>query len=72
MVVFRHEPGDFVEAGGPVADLVDIDSGATTTLTAQSSGVLYARTATRWATPGKRLAKIAGSTLARKGKLLGA
>ena len=72
VVVFRHEPGDFVEAGSPVADLVDIDSGATTTLTAQSSGVLYARTATRWATPGKRLAKIAGSTLARKGKLLGA
>jgi predicted protein tyrosine phosphatase len=28
--------------------------------------------ATRWATPGKRLAKIAGNTLARKGKLLGA
>ncbi len=72
VVVFRCEPGDVVEAGSPVADIVDIDTGTTTAVLAQSSGVLYARTATRWATPGKRLAKIAGSTLARKGKLLGA
>ncbi len=72
VVVFHREPGDFVEAGGPVADLVDLDTGAITTLCAQSSGVLYARVATRWATPGKRLAKIAGTTLVRKGKLLGA
>ena len=72
VVVFHREPGDFVEAGNPVADVVDIDTGATTAVLAQSSGVLYARAATRWATPGKRLAKIAGSTLQRKGKLLGA
>ena len=32
---------------------------------------LYARVSTRWATPGMRLAKIAGTTLARTGKLLG-
>jgi len=37
-----------------------------------SAGVLYARIATRWATPGKRLAKIAGTSLARTGKLLSA
>lgn len=72
VVVFHREPGDFVEAGSPVADVVDIDSGGTTAVLAQSSGVLYARVATRWAMPGKRLAKIAGSTLERKGKLLGA
>jgi hypothetical protein len=72
VVVFHRDPGDFVEAGSAVADLVDVDSGAVTPVLAQSSGVLYARTATRWATPGKRLAKIAGSTLARQGKLLGA
>lgn len=70
VVVFRQEPGARLEAGTVVADLVDADSGAVQPLVSQSAGVLYARSATRWATPGKRLAKIAGNTLARTGKLL--
>ena len=70
VVVFHCEPGDVIQAGDAVADVVDIDSGQVHTLHAQSSGVLYARIATRWATPGKRLCKIAGTTLARTGKLL--
>ena len=72
VVVFHKEPGNQVAAGEVVADLVDVDTGAVEPLRAQSAGVLYARVATRWATPGKRLAKIAGTTLARTGKLLGA
>ena len=72
VVVFHKTPGSFVAAGEAVADLVDVDSGAVEPLRAQSAGVLYARVATRWATPGKRLAKVAGTTLARTGKLLGA
>jgi hypothetical protein len=48
------------------------DTGAVTPLHAVSAGVLYARMATRWATPGMQLAKIAGTTLARTGKLLSA
>ena len=71
VVVFHRAPGDRVEAGAVIADLVDIDSGAVEPLRALSAGVLYARVATRWATPGMRLAKIAGTTLARTGKLLG-
>ncbi len=70
VVVFRAQPGDRVDAGAAIADLVDIDSGQATTLCAQSAGVLYARSRTRWATPGARLAKIAGTTLLRSGKLL--
>jgi len=70
VVVFHKAPGDWVAMGDVVADLVDVDSGAVEPLRAQSAGVLYARIATRWATPGKRLAKIAGSTLLRTGKLL--
>lgn len=70
VVVFHREPGERVDAGMVVADLVDADSGSVRPLVAQSAGVLYARTATRWATPGKRLAKIAGTSLARTGKLL--
>ena len=70
IVVFHHEPGSRVSAGAVVADIVDADSGAVHSLRAQSSGVLYARVATRWATAGKRLAKIAGATPVRSGKLL--
>ncbi|MFY9513287.1 MAG: succinylglutamate desuccinylase/aspartoacylase family protein, partial [Rubrivivax sp.] len=72
VVVFHHAPGDVVEAGATVADLVDLDSGALTPLRSQSAGVLYARIATRWASAGMTLAKVAGKTLERSGNLLGA
>ena len=71
IVVFHRVPGERVEAGVLIAELVDVDSGERHPLRAQSAGMLYARIATRWATPGARLAKIAGTTLARTGKLLG-
>jgi len=70
VVVFHVASGQRVAAGDVVADLVDVDSGEIHAIRAQSAGVLYARVATRWATPGKRLAKIAGTSLARTGKLL--
>jgi uncharacterized protein len=70
VVVYRAEVGATVQAGQPIADLVDVGSGETTTLTARSAGLLYARAPTRWAAPGQRLAKIAGTTLVRSGKLL--
>ena len=72
VVVFHRKPGDHVAAGDLIADLVDADSGAILPLHAQSAGVLYARVSKRWAAPGDRLAKIAGSTLKRTGNLLGA
>ncbi len=72
VVVFHREPGEHIAAGDVVADVVDIDTGTVHAVRALSSGVLYARTATRWATPGKRLGKIAGTALARTGKLLSA
>lgn len=70
VVVFHLAPGAWVEAGALVADIVDVDTGDVTPVHAQSAGLLYARIATRWATPGRRLAKIAGTTLARTGRLL--
>jgi predicted deacylase len=72
IVVFHAQPGERVAAGALIADLVDVDSGEVLPLRAQSAGVLYARSATRWAQPGQPLAKIAGTTLARTGKLLSA
>ena len=72
VVVFHVAPGEWVQAGAVVADVVDVQTGAVLPLRAASSGLLYARVATRWATPAKRLAKIAGTTLVRSGKLLSA
>jgi len=70
VVVFHRNSGDRVVANEPIADLVDPASGAITTLRCVSAGVMYARCGSRWAHPGKRLAKIAGTTLARGGNLL--
>lgn len=72
VIVFHHKPGDRVAAGSRIADIVYVHSGAVTPLHCQSAGVLYARIATRWALPGDRLCKVAGTLLARTGKLLGA
>ena len=70
VVVFHRQPGDQVQAGDLIADLVDALTGEVTALRCQGAGLLYARCGSRWATAGKRLAKIAGTTLARSGKLL--
>jgi len=70
VVVFHRAAGDLVQTGDRIADVVDASTGALTPVHCTSSGVLYARCAQRWAVPGKRLAKIAGTTLARSGKLL--
>ncbi len=72
VLVFHQSPGCTVAAGALIADLVCPDTGTVTPLHAVSAGVLYARIATRWATPGMQVAKIAGTTLARTGKLLSA
>ncbi len=70
VVVFHRNPGERVVAGDVIADVVDAVSGQVTQLRCKSDGLLYARCGSRWALPGKRLAKIAGTSLARTGKLL--
>ena len=45
-------------------------TGTTTTLRAGANGILYARESRRFAYAGMRLAKIAGATAFRTGKLL--
>jgi hypothetical protein len=71
VVVFRSDLGQRVAAGDVIADLVDAETGDVTPMRCESAGVLYARTNLCWAYPGKVLAKIAGTALARTGKLLG-
>ena len=70
VVVFHRAPGERVAAGDAIADVVDALTGEVTTVRCKSDGLLYARCGSRWAAPGKRLAKIAGTSLARTGKLL--
>ncbi|XVJ70070.1 MAG: succinylglutamate desuccinylase/aspartoacylase family protein [Rhizobacter sp.] len=70
VVVFHRRPGDEVQAGDLIADLVNALTGEVTPLHCQSAGLVYGRCGSRWAAPGKRLAKIAGTSLARTGKLL--
>ncbi len=70
VVVFHRNPGERVVAGDVIADVVDALTGDVTQLCCKSDGLLYARCGSRWAVPGKRLAKIAGTSLARTGKLL--
>jgi predicted deacylase len=69
-VIFHRNPGEQVSAGDHIADLVNAMTGEVTQLRCKSGGLLYARCGSRWAGPGKRLAKIAGTSLARTGKLL--
>jgi hypothetical protein len=70
IVAFRRKPGERVRAGDVIADIVDPLTGAVTPAVTQSDGVLYARVAARFTGEGRRLAKVAGTTFQRAGKLL--
>jgi hypothetical protein len=70
IVVFAKAPGDWVEAGELVAELIDPMTDERTPLHARATGRCFARSARRFATRGMRLCKIAGATAYRSGKLL--
>lgn len=62
--------GQTVAAGEVVAEITDLPTGEVTPVRASTSGVFYARPATRIAEAGKRLGKIAGQVPFRDGLLL--
>ena len=70
IVVFAKSPGDWVEAGELVAEIVCPLTDVRTPLHALATGRCFARSARRFATRGMRLAKIAGAVAYRSGKLL--
>jgi len=76
VVVFAKEPGDYVEVGDVVAEVVNPLAEARKDrlirLTAGTAGVLFQRITDRYARPGRTLAKIAGKTPLREegGRLL--
>ncbi|MBB4040692.1 hypothetical protein GGR34_002349 [Microvirga flocculans] len=72
ILVFKAQVGDRVKAGDAIADVIDPLTGATVQAKAPCDGVMFARVALRFVTRGMRIAKVAGTTAQRTGKLLGA
>ena len=72
IVVFRCAPGDDLQPGDAVADIVDPLRGTISTLNSVHGGRLFARQLQRFATTGETIAKVAGRTAFRSGELLGA
>ena len=72
VLVFHKQLGDMLEAGEPVADIVNPVSGQVTTLRAGHAGLLFASTAHRHLLRGMHVCKIAGTESFRSGDLLSA
>ncbi len=72
VVVFLKKAGEWVEAGTAIAEVINPISGETRTLSCTTAGVLYALENRYFASAGMRLAKVAGATAFRTGKLLSA
>jgi len=70
IVAYREPVGARVEAGRVVAEIIDPATGTVTPVRTNSSGLLYTRTSLRFALPGDRLGKVAGTDLRRSGPLL--
>ncbi|MCO8164437.1 M14 family metallopeptidase [Pseudomonas sp. 21LCFQ010] len=70
VVTFLREPGAWVEAGEPLFEVIDPLSDQVSTLCSSSAGVLFAVERLRYAQPGFWLAKVAGRTARRHGRLL--
>jgi hypothetical protein len=61
LVVFLHKPGAWISHGDPVVELIDPLSGGTQVVRSSTCGVMYMRSAIRFAAPGVELCKIAGA-----------
>ena len=72
VVVFAIEPGQTVQIGDLVAEVIDPIANQTYRVCAGVAGVFYARIRDRYITAGGELGKIAGATAFRSGELLGA
>ncbi|MEP7156772.1 MAG: succinylglutamate desuccinylase/aspartoacylase family protein [Betaproteobacteria bacterium] len=72
VVAFLRKAGEYVEAGTPIAEVINPLSGDVAILTCSAPGVLYALENRYFASAGMRLAKVAGATAFRTGKLLSA
>ena len=70
LLVFCAMPGEYIEAGQLIAEVIDPISDAVTSIHAQNAGLLYARSLRRMATAGMVIAHVAGTQAYRSGYLL--
>lgn len=70
LLVFCATPGDYLEAGQLIAEIIDPISDRLTQIHSRVAGVLYARSVRRMATAGMVIAHVAGSEAWRSGYLL--
>jgi predicted deacylase len=70
VLVFHKKLGEQVEAGEPIADIVNPVSGKVSTLSASRAGLLFASTAHRHLLRGMHVCKVAGEESFRSGDLL--
>ncbi|QHD00094.1 succinylglutamate desuccinylase [Pseudomonas sp. S04] len=61
LVVFLHSPGAWIEREQPVVHIIDPISGTTQVVCSTTSGVMYMRSAIRFAAAGVELCKVAGA-----------
>src|SRR5471032_25789 len=72
VLVHRAAVGSRIEAGQALFDIVDPQTGETTTLDSHTNGVLYMRRDIRFVKPGDPLGRVSGAIPIRSGKLLSA
>ena len=72
VVAFLKKPGDWIQAGEALAEVINPLTSEVTALVSNTDGVLYALENRYFATAGMRLAKVAGAKAFRTGKLLSA
>ncbi len=70
VLVFHCQPGEDIQQGQAVCDVLDAASGQRSTLCAGVAGKLYAHTSLRYAYRGMEVCRIAGLQAFRSGKLL--
>lgn len=70
LLVFCAMPGEYVEAGQLIAEIIDPISDAVTPVHNLNAGLLYARSLRRMATAGMAIAHVAGTEPYRSGYLL--
>lgn len=70
MVVYRAATGSLLSPGDLVADVIDPLSDAVSQVCTQRGGVLYATSDRPYATAGLGIARVAGDTAFKNGKLL--
>lgn len=72
VLVFHAKPGDYLEAGQLVADVIDPINDRLVPVYCSHAGLLYARSVRRMATAGMVIAHVAGREAYRSGYLLSA